>query len=148
MNRVWFFVLALFLPCVIWAKIEWSSQYRFVLAKDEPAYIWVYSANDDAATGEEFRFSWTLFDTKQLVLHARFRGFPEQYILTLDRGRTTMRQEVMPDPIDRMNGNVHLILEFVEFDNKEKLATIDAFIQDRNGRAKIEFIDPRRRQGE
>lgn len=147
MNKIWFLLLLLVLPFGAWAKLEWASQYRFVLAKDEPAYIWIYHANDDAVAGEEFKFSWTLFDTKQLVLHTRYRDFPKQYILTLERGKTTMREQVMPDPVNRMEGNVHLILEFVEFNNEEKLATIDAFIQDRNGRTRIEFDDPRRRQG-
>ena len=147
MNRLLVLFLIFLIPHALWAKIEWANQHRFILAKDEPALIWVFNAkDDDAIPNEEFRFSWTLFDTKQLVLHTRFRDFPSQYILTLERGRKTMRQELIPDPVDRINGNVYVLLEFVEFNDEEKLATIDAFIQDRNGRIEVEFEDPKKRE--
>lgn len=147
MNRILVFVAFFMLPSLVWAKLEWASQYRFILAKDEPAYIMVYNANDDAIPAEEFRFSWTLFDRKQLVLHGKYRGFPKQYILTLERGKSTLREQIVPDSTNRMEGKVYLLLEFVEFNDEEKLATIDAFIQDRNSRTRVEFDDPRRRQG-
>ena len=147
MNRLWLLILIFLLPCGAWAKIQWASQYRFILAKDEPAFIMAYRANDDAIPPEEFKFSWTLFDTKQLVLHTRYREFPKQHILTLERSRSSLREQLMPDPNNRIEGNTQLLLEFVEFNNEKKLATIDAFIQDRNERMRIEFDDPRKRQG-
>jgi hypothetical protein len=147
MNRLWLLFFIFLLPIGAWAKIQWASQYRFILGKDEPAYILIHNANDDAIPVEEFKFSWTLFDTRQLVLHTRYRDFPKQHVLTLDRGKTSLREQLIPDANNRMDGNTQLLLEFVEFDNEEKLATIDAFIQDRNGRTRIEFDDPRRRQG-
>jgi len=148
MNKLWIIILLFLLPAISWAKIEWANQYRFILAKDEPAIVIIHHANDDEILPEEYKFSWTLFDTKQLVLHTRYRDFPKQYILTLERGKRALRQQIMPDAANRMLGNVHLLLEFIEFNNEEKLATIDVFIQDRSGRTRVEFDDPRRRQGE
>jgi len=128
MNRLWLIILIFLLPCGAWIKIQWASQYRFILAKDEPTFIMAYHANDDAILLEEFEFSWTLFDTKKLVLHGHYKEFPMQHILTLERCRSSVREQLVPDSNNQIVGNTQLLLEFVEFNNEKKLANIDAFI--------------------
>ncbi|MBE0494815.1 MAG: hypothetical protein IBX45_00250 [Campylobacterales bacterium] len=145
----WLLFAAFTLP--LYAKVEWAHQYRFVLEKDEWASVFVYPEylKDEVGGGrEEYRFSWTLYDTTNLVVHTRFRGFPKQHTLSLRRGLETVIEPLLVDPANRIAGKAELWLVFEGFDAEKKVAFLEVYIQDRQKRVLIEFDDPRRRREE
>lgn len=133
-------------PFSICSKVEWAFQHRFTLAKDENAYIHVYNAKDEGAAPESYKFSWTLFDNHQLVLHTRYRNFPKQHVLTMQRGRDSIKEQLLPNPIDEINGSTYLLMQFVDFDKENNFAIIETYIHDKKKRTEIEFEDPKPRQ--
>ncbi|NLC27316.1 MAG: hypothetical protein GX780_00900 [Campylobacteraceae bacterium] len=136
----------IFFPLFVHSKAEWAFQYKFLLSKDEKAFIYVYNAKDEEALPETYHFSWTLFDDYQLVLHTRYRNFPKQHILIKERGKDSLKEKLLPDSIDKINSSVYLLLQFVDFDKEKNTATIEAYIHDRQKRIKVEFDDTKVRQ--
>ncbi len=76
-------------------------------------------------------------------MHTRYRDFPKQQVLTLERGKRALKELLLEDKVDRLKSKTSLLLEFTQFNNEDKIATIEAFIEDRAKRVKIEFYDPR-----
>ncbi|MCK9545598.1 MAG: hypothetical protein M0Q25_02735 [Sulfurospirillaceae bacterium] len=142
-KRLLFFLLFFLMPTFIFAEPNWAFWHKFELKKDEQAHIYVYDAKNEEIEAKIYTFSWTLFDTKQLILHTRYRDFPKQQVLTLERGKRALKELLLEDKVDRLKSKTNLLLEFTQFNNEDKIATIEAFIEDRAKRVKIEFYDPR-----
>jgi len=151
MNNLFKGLLLAALTLSLHAKVEWAHQYRFVLEKDEWASVFVYPEHlkDEVNGGrEEYRFSWTLYDTTNLIVHTRFRGFPKQHTLSLRRGLEAVREPLLFDPANRIAGKTALWLVFEDFDTEKKVAFLEVYIEDRQKRVLIEFDDPRTRRNE
>jgi len=147
--RAFFFLIVFMLP--LHAKVQWAGQYRFVLEKDEWASVVVFPQHlkDEADGGrEEYQFSWTLYDTTNLIVHTRFRGFVKQHTLSLRRGLETVREPLVGDPANRIEGKTQLWLVFESFETENNRAVLEVYIEDNQKRVLVEFDDPRLRRRE
>lgn len=148
MNKLFIVgLLGFFTLCV--AQVEWAAQYRFALTKDQWASVIVLPEEDEeGARREVYRFRWTLYDTTNLIVHTHYRGFPKQHTLSLRRGLETVKETLLADPANRINGKTWLWLVFEDFDSENKVAFLEVYVQDLQQRILVEFDDPNARQEE
>ena len=148
MNRIILFLL--FFCFALYAKDEpkWAYQHHFELKKDEWAKVYVAdSSNKEAAVERDaYWFRWTLYDGKQITIQSNYRKFPKQHTLTKQRGMEAIRQVILADPSDRIEGRVELLLVFTDFDQSKKYGNFDIFVKDSKKRVLVEFDDPRRKR--
>lgn len=139
MNKILLFLL---FSSFIYAKM-WQHQHRFNLKKDELAQVLLLQSTDGDFR-DSFDFSWTLWDTQKITVHSKYRKFPRQHTLYLKRGLDSYAQDLLPQTNNAPFGRARLMLVFDNFDEKEKIATFDVYIEDENKRLTADFIEPKR----
>lgn len=85
------------------------------------------------------RFRWTLFANDQLFLLVNYRGHPYQYILKKRFPLESVTLPLLPEGIDTMNAKVLIKILFNDFDQSNKEAVLDIFIEDNQQRINVEF---------
>lgn len=148
MNRV--LALLVFFCFSLDAKDEpkWAYQHHFELKKDEWAKVYVDDrANKEANKDRDtYWFRWTLFDGKRVTVQSNYRKFPKHHTLSKERGMDAVRQVLMADAVDVIEGRVELLLVFTDFDQSKKHGNFDIFVRDSKKRVMVEFDDPRRKR--
>ncbi|EAI3914214.1 exporting protein, partial [Campylobacter lari] len=89
-----------------------------------------------------FDFSWTLFDQTNIIVHSRYKKYPRQFVMSLRRNLNWVDQTLVPDYKNPHIDRARLILEFSDFKKGEAIFTI--YIEDRDKRLEVEFLDPRK----
>ncbi|OCX42889.1 exporting protein [Campylobacter ornithocola] len=136
------FILFLFLTfCFSKAEVFFDYTYKFTLSKDEKASVKIKEI-DYPDEIYYFDFSWTLFDQTNIIVHSRYKRYPRQFVMSLRRNLNWVDQTLVPDYKNPHIDRARLILEFSDFKKNEAIFTI--YIEDRDKRLEVEFLDPRK----
>lgn len=115
--------------------------YKFELKKDERASVQIKELGYEDKV-QNFDFYWTLFDNTNIIVHSKFRKFPRQFVLSLRRNLDWTSQTLIPDYQNPHIDRARLILEFSDY--KKGIATFTIYIEDKDSRLMVEFLDPRK----
>ncbi|EGJ4436960.1 exporting protein [Campylobacter upsaliensis] len=115
--------------------------YKFELKKDERASVQIKELGYEDKV-QNFDFYWTLFDNTNIIVHSKFRKFPRQFALSLRRNLDWASQTLIPDYQNPHIDRARLILEFSDY--KKGIATFTIYIEDKDSRLMVEFLDPRK----
>ncbi|MCV3394218.1 exporting protein [Campylobacter sp. IFREMER_LSEM_CL908] len=123
------------------AEVFFDYTYKFTLSKDEKASVKIKEIDYPDET-YYFDFSWTLFDQTNIIVHSRYKKYPRQFVMSLRRNLNWVDQTLVPDYKNPHIDRARLILEFSDFKKGEAIFTI--YIEDRDKRLEVEFLDPRK----
>lgn len=128
------------------AEIKYEYQHQFVLKKDELGYVFINRKEvTKKATAENprndylLKLRWTLFANNQLFLLVNYRGHPYQFILKKTYPLESVMLPLLPDGEDKMNARVLIKIVFNDFNQSNKEAILDIFIEDNQERIQVEF---------
>lgn len=142
MNKI---ILALFVFLMpLFGAVSWNSQHIFHLKKDEWGRVIFYERGKDRKKFTyEFRFRWTLYDGKKVILLSNYRDFPKQHTLYFKFHLNTIKQILLSDLKKNTQKKTFLMLNMDSFNQKEKNISFLVFIKDIDERLEIKYIDPK-----
>lgn len=123
------------------AEVFFDYTYKFTLSKDEKASVKIKEI-DYPDEIYYFDFSWTLFDQTNIIVHSKYKKYPKQFVMSLRRNLNWIDQTLVPDYKNPHIDRARLILEFSDFKKGEAIFTV--YIEDRDKRLEVEFLDPRK----
>jgi hypothetical protein len=123
-NKVIFLLLSILL---FGEARYWNYEFEFELKKGEVKQFQVI----DRAREKLLNFSWNLYINSGLITITNFDDFPYQNILYLDYNRNSFKKKLY-------RKNALLMIEFVEFLEKEKIARFRLFVKN----SKVEEYKP------
>lgn len=123
------------------AEVFFDYTYKFILSKDEKASIKIKEI-DYPDEIYYFDFSWTLFDQTNIIVHSKYKKYPRQFVMSLRRNLNWVDQTLVPDYKNPHIDRARLILEFSDFKKGEAIFTV--YIEDRDKKLEVEFLDPRK----
>ncbi|EAJ1260743.1 hypothetical protein [Campylobacter subantarcticus] len=136
----WFLWIFLF-SSLLKAEVFFDYTYQFILSKDEKASVRIKEI-DYPDEIYHFDFSWTLFDQTNIIVYSKYKKYPRQFVMSLRRNLNWVVQTLAPDYKNPHIDRARLILEFSDFKKREAIFTI--YIEDRDKRLEVEFLDPRK----
>ncbi|QOR00463.1 exporting protein [Campylobacter sp. 2014D-0216] len=136
----WFWWIFLF-SSLLKAEVFFDYTYQFTLSKDEKASVRIKEI-DYPDEIYHFDFSWTLFDQTNIIVHSKYKKYPRQFVMSLRRNLNWVVQTLVPDYNNPHIDRARLILEFSDFKKGEAIFTV--YIEDRNKKLEVEFLDPRK----
>lgn len=147
MSKITRFVLGILLfSSYLGAAEEVKYQHRFVLKKDEPALVLVNHIEVTRRPTAEnpnneylLKFRWTLFTNNMLTLLSNYRGYPTQYILEKKHPLQNFVVMLLPVRKNPITSRTFARVQFVDFNQTSKEATLDVFIIDQENRIEVEF---------
>ncbi|MBF7048441.1 exporting protein, partial [Campylobacter volucris] len=89
-----------------------------------------------------FEFSWTLFDLTNIIVHSKYKKYPRQFVMSLRRNLNWVDQTLVPDYANPHIDRARLILEFTSYKKKEAVFTV--YIEDKDKKLEVKFLDPRK----
>ncbi|MCV3405901.1 exporting protein [Campylobacter lari] len=123
------------------AEVFFDYTYKFTLSKNEKASVKIKEI-DYPDEIYYFDFSWTLFDQTNIIVHSRYKKYPRQFVMSLRRNLNWVDQTLVPDYKNPHIDRARLILEFSDFKKGEAIFTV--YIEDKDKRLEVEFLDPRK----
>lgn len=123
------------------AEVFFDYTYKFTLSKDEKASVKIKEI-DYPDEIYYFDFSWTLFDQTNIIVHSKYKKYPRQFVMSLRRNLNWVDQILVPDYKNPHIDRARLILEFSDFKKGEAIFTV--YIEDKDKRLEVEFLDPRK----
>ncbi|WP_257404140.1 exporting protein [Campylobacter lari] len=123
------------------AEVFFDYTYKFILSKDEKASVKIKEI-DYPDEIYYFDFSWTLFDQTNIIVHSKYKKYPRQFVMSLRRNLNWVDQTLVPDYKNPHIDRARLILEFSDFKKGEAIFTV--YIEDRDKKLEVEFLDPRK----
>lgn len=123
------------------AEVFFDYTYKFTLSKDEKASAKIKEI-DYPDEIYYFDFSWTLFDQTNIIVHSKYKKYPRQFVMSLRRNLNWVDQTLVPDYKNSHIDRARLILEFSDFKKGEAIFTV--YIEDKDKRLEVEFLDPRK----
>ncbi|WP_373274575.1 hypothetical protein UPTC15622_00792 [Campylobacter lari] len=123
------------------AEVFFDYTYKFTLSKDEKASVKIKEI-DYPDEIYYFDFSWTLFDQTNIIVHSKYKKYPRQFVMSLRRNLNWIDQTLVPDYKNPHIDRARLILEFSDFKKGEAIFTV--YIEDKDKRLEVEFLDPRK----
>ncbi|EAL0271181.1 exporting protein [Campylobacter lari] len=123
------------------AEVFFDYTYKFTLSKDEKASVKIKEI-DYPDEIYYFDFSWTLFDQTNIIIHSKYKKYPRQFVMSLRRNLNWIDQTLVPDYKNPHIDRARLILEFSDFKKGEAIFTV--YIEDKDKRLEVEFLDPRK----
>lgn len=133
------FLTVLSFTFIFAANPSFEYSYEFSLKKNERASVEITElAFSDQK--QNFDFYWTLFDTNKIIVHTKFRKYPRQFTLALNRHMNWATQTLIPDYTNAHIDRARLILEFSAFSKGE--AKFKIYIEDKQARLMVNFLDP------
>ena len=138
MSRLLF--LLLLATSLTEADSFWDYQYTYRLKKDQAVKMTVLKPDlkGERQKQSELIFRWTLYTDGRLVLLMQYEGFPTQHILERGYKRDAARL-YLRDDYNREDLRSYLLIRFVEFDPKRRMATLDLKVKDPQKRVHIIF---------
>ena len=138
--------LLLFCSYVFGAPIEYEYVHQFALKKDELGYIFInHKEVTKKPTAENpnneylLKLRWTLFTNNMLTLLVNYRGYPTQYILEKKYPLQSIIVPLLPDGNNKMISRTYAKIVFNDFNQTNKEAILDIFIEDNLQRIEVEF---------
>lgn len=138
MSKILPVFLLFFLTFASGAGLTFSEQHLFELKKDEWARVFVTEKGTEDR--DTFDFRWTLFDNTNIIVHARYRNYPRQLVMSMRRGLELYKHTLIPDFKQPPMDIAWLYLEFQNF--KDGKAFFKVYIKDDEKRLDVEFLDP------
>jgi len=121
-------------------------QHQFILKKDEIGSIFINRKEiRKKATKENpnneylLRLRWTLFANNSLIVLLNYRGHPKQYVLEKKYPLESIIIPLLPDGENVITSQVYAKIVFADFNQSNKEAIFDVFIQDVSERILVEF---------
>ncbi|WP_263832979.1 hypothetical protein [Sulfurospirillum oryzae] len=147
MNKIWCGLCWLiFSSHTLFAVVEYEYSHQFILKKDEPGLVFInHKEVTKKPTAENpnneylLKLRWTLFTNNMLTLLVNYRGYPTQYILEKKYPLQRVMIPLLPDGENKMNSRTYLFIVFNDFDQRNKEAILDIFIEDNLQRVEVEF---------
>ncbi|WP_291951083.1 exporting protein [Campylobacter sp.] len=134
--------IVLFLSfCFLKAEVFFDYTHKFILKKDEKARVQIKELQYPDET-YFFDFSWTLFDQTNIIVHSKYKKYPRQFVMSLRRNLNWVVQTLVPDYTNPHIDRARLILEFTNYSKGE--ATFSVYIEDKDKRLEVKFLDPRK----
>lgn len=135
------FLILCMIFCFLKAEVFFDYIYKFTLKKDEKARVWIKEVD---YPDEEyiFEFSWTLFDLTNIIVHSKYKKYPRQFVMSLRRNLNWVDQTLVPDYANPHIDRARLILEFTSYKKKEAVFTV--YIEDKDKKLEVKFLDPRK----
>ncbi|BEK45715.1 exporting protein [Campylobacter jejuni] len=127
---------------VLASEPTFDYTYKFILKKDERASVQIKEIGYEDKV-QNFDFYWTLFDNANIIVHSKFRKYPRQFVMSLRRNLDWVTQTLIPDYTNPHIDRARLILEFSSYN--KGLATFTVYIEDKESRLMVEFLDPRKK---
>ena len=138
--------LAAFLSSTLLSEELFQYRHQFILKKDEIGSIFINRKEvRKKATKENpnneylLRFRWTLFANNSLIVLVNYRGHPTQYVLEKKYPLESILIPLLPEGENVINSRVYTKIVFSDFNQSDKVAIFDIFIQDVNERITVEF---------
>ncbi|MDO8453132.1 MAG: hypothetical protein Q7S59_01015 [Sulfurimonas sp.] len=117
-----------------------ADQFRDVqkisLKKDEQKKILVKYGSFEKI----FKFRWTLYHNKGLVIFRSYDRIVAQNILYLRDKNQAFKVELKPKDASSYEG-VYLLVQFKEFDYEKKQATFDISISDKSAQVNLKYLE-------
>jgi hypothetical protein len=139
------FSAALF-PLWLSAEQNFKYEHRFVLKKDEPALVLINHKEvtkkptaDNPNNEYLLRMRWTLFTNNMLTLLVNYRGYPTQYVLEKKYPLQNVVIPLLPVGINPVTARTYAKIEFNDFNQSARTATLNVFIADQADRVEVEF---------
>jgi hypothetical protein len=130
----------------LFAEVKYEYRHQFVLKKDELGFVHINRKEIiKKATAENpmndylLKLRWTLFANNQLFLLVNYRGHPYQYVLKKNYPLESVMLPLLPEGADKMNAKVFIKIVFNDFNQSNKEAILDIFIEDNQERIQVEF---------
>lgn len=139
---------ALLLSCACaWsAPIEYEYEHQFILKKDEPGLVLINRKEitkkptpDNPNNEYLLKLRWTLFTNNMLTLLVNYRGYPTQYVLEKKAPLESIIVPLLPDGNNKMVSRTYAKIVFSDFNQTNKEAILDIFIEDNLQRIEVEF---------
>lgn len=142
-----FVLVVIFCGCAMLnAAPAYEYNHRFALKKDELGFVFINRKEvTKKATVENpnndylLKFRWTLFANDQLFLLVNYRGHPYQFIMKKTYPLESVTVPLLPDGENKMDSRVLARIFFNDFDQSNREAILDIFIEDNQERIQVEF---------
>lgn len=128
------------------AQIEYEFQHQFVLKKDEVGLVLINRKEvtkkptaDNPNNEYILRLRWTLFTNNMLTLLVNYRGYPTQYVLEKKYPLQSIVIPLLPDGENKMVAQTFAKIVFNDFNQSNREAILDIFIEDNQQRIEVEF---------
>lgn len=147
MNKIGYFLCCLLFSFqTLFAEIEYEYEHKFILKKDEPGLVLInHKEVTKKPTAENpnneylLKLRWTLFTNNMLTLLVNYRGYPTQYVLEKKYPLESVVIPLLPDGQNKMISQTYARIVFNDFDQRNKEAILDIFIEDNQQRIEVEF---------
>jgi len=145
MNKgvCWLLLLCTYALC---EPIKYEYTHQFILKKDELGFIVLnHKEVTKKPTTENpnneylLKLRWTLFTNNMLTLLVNYRGYPTQYVLEKKYPLESIVVPLLPDGNNRVVSRTYAKIVFTDFDQRNKEAILDIFIEDNQQRIEVEF---------
>ncbi|AFL68678.1 hypothetical protein [Sulfurospirillum barnesii] len=128
------------------APLEYEYQHQFILKKDEIGSVFINRKEvTKKPTAENpnneylLVLRWTLFTNNMLTLLVNYRGYPTQYVLEKKYPLQSIVIPLLPDGENKMLAQTYAKIVFADFDQRNREAILDIFIEDNQQRIEVEF---------
>ncbi|ARU48931.1 hypothetical protein Sdiek1_1772 [Sulfurospirillum diekertiae] len=132
--------------CALSAGINYEYTHQFILKKDEIGLVLINHKEvtkkptaDNPNNEYILRLRWTLYTNNMLTVLVNYRGYPMQYIMQKKHPLETVVIPLLPDGDNKMLAQTYLKIVFNDFDQRNKEAILDIFIEDNLQRIEVEF---------
>lgn len=147
MNKLgWLLCCLLFSAQSLFSEIVYEYEHKFILKKDEPGLILINRKEmTKKPTAENpnneylLKLRWTLFTNNMLTLLVNYRGYPTQYVLEKKYPLESVIIPLLPDGDNKILSRTTAKIVFTDFDQRNKEAILDIFIEDNQQRIEVEF---------
>jgi len=147
MSRIWLVLVCLVLCSqTLLADIQYEYAHQFILKKDEPGLVLINRKEvtkkptaDNPNNEYILRLRWTLYTNNMLTVLVNYRGYPMQYVMEKKHPLETVIIPLLPDGENKMLSQTYLKIVFTDFDQRNKEAILDIFIEDNLQRIEVEF---------
>jgi hypothetical protein len=134
------YIAFLFFLFVVVAQAEigagyWTGKWETKLYKDEVQEVYV----SDYGVEKLLQFRWTLFANDNLIVHANYNGFISQQVLSQKNKRLSFKLIVSPKNV-RYQPAPYMLIKFLEFDHKNKMAHFGVYFKNYGPAAEVEFV--------
>ena len=130
----------------LYAAVNYEYAHQFILKKDELGYVFInHKEVTKKPTAENpnneylLKFRWTLYTNNMLTLLVNYRGYPTQYVLQKKHPLESVIIPILPDGENKIVSRTYLKIVFNDFDQRNKEAILDIFIEDNQQRIEVEF---------
>ena len=130
----------------LFAAIEYEYEHKFILKKDELGFVLINRKEITRKPTAEnpnneylLKLRWTLFTNNMLTLLVNYRGYPTQYVLEKKYPLESVVIPLLPDGQNKMISQTYARIAFNDFDQRNKEAILDIFIEDNQQRIEVEF---------